>query len=78
MFDQIVTYIRSRSRSQWRQIAEKLFSLVRDWLNRQGEIAAVIGVVVGIVFVLFFQIILVSAVVLSLLGFALYSMANED
>jgi len=77
MIGSFLKYIRSKSRAEWREVYRRLVLLVRDWLSRNGEVSALVGLVSGIAVVLFFKLILVISVLVSLVVFLLYQYAEE-
>jgi hypothetical protein len=77
MISPFLKYIRSKNRAAWREVAQKLLFLIRDWLGKNGEISALIGLVAGIALVLFFKLIMVLCIFTSLVLFLLYQYAEE-
>jgi hypothetical protein len=77
MISPFLKYIRSKNRAAWREVAHKLLFLIRDWLGKNGEISALIGLVAGIAFVLFFKLVMVLCIFTSLVLFLLYQYAEE-
>ena len=78
MLTDFLKYIRSKRRSEWREINRRVVLLIRDTLSKNGELSALIGLVAGISLVLFFKLLLVTAVTLSLVIFLIYQLAEDD
>ena len=70
--------IRKRSREGWEQLALNKWTDLRIWVQEHGEPAALIALVAGIVFVLFFKPVLLLLVAAALVYFVILYLAIPE
>ena len=78
MNDSFLKIVRSKSKKEWRQIIDKLLGLVRELLQKNGEVSALVGLTAGVVLVLLFQWVVFLSVVAGLILWILYMFAPEE
>lgn len=64
--DKIITEIRRKSRAEWENLAKEKFTSLRIWIQENGEKAAVLSLILGVIVVLFFKIIMILLVLCAL------------
>lgn len=74
----ILERIRSRSREQWQTWAKDNWTDLRIWIQENGELSALIGLLLGIFIVLAFRLIITLTVLALLLVFAAWCYAKPD
>ena len=78
MFSSVKEAIRSRSREEYGQLYVDLFNYYRELVQENGEIALVLGVGLGVAFVVFFKVCIVALVVLTVIMDAIYLIAEPE
>lgn len=76
----IIEKIRSRTREEYEALARERLTLLRIWLQEHGELALLIGLIAGIVFVEAFQLIALVLMlsVVALLGVWLIALPRSQ
>lgn len=75
--DKLRQALKGYSRSQLKvRIFIRLLAL-REWIQNNGEKAALVGVLIGVSLVLFFKVFVFVLVAGSLIGYGLYSLMEE-
>lgn len=78
MTDSFLKIVRSKSKKEWNEVGRKLLALLREILQKNGEVSALLGLTAGIVVVLLFQWIVFFAVLGILIFWVIYILAQDD
>jgi hypothetical protein len=78
MFDNLIAKIRRHSREDYRQLVVDGFTEARIWVQEHGEQSAVLGVVIGVAFILFFKIFFWAAFLLLCCWFVIWFTAQPE
>jgi hypothetical protein len=77
MFDDIVLYIRRRTREQYQQLVVDSLISFRIWVEENGPRAALLTFVLGMFVVLLFKLVIILLLLGILFGFAVWSVAQS-
>lgn len=78
MINRLRDLIKSRSKAEWRQYFKMQVDMLRRYIQENGERAAVVGFIVGIVIVIFIKLALIL-VVLGVIAYqSLLMLADEE
>ena len=75
---ELLEALRSKNRDAVAGQVETLFVQFREWLQEHGEWALAVGIVAGIVFVLFFKVIVLLVVLGGLASYVIWQLTLED
>ena len=75
MTGNFIDSIKQRSRPEWEQLTRDRWTELRIWIQENGELAAVVSLVVGIFFVLAFKLVVILAVIIGLGGYGIWYLA---
>ena len=70
--------LRRRSRNELERELRTRFEISRTWLQEHGELAAIGGVVLGLLLSLCFKIAFTSFVIVVLMGYSLWFFADSE
>ena len=73
-----VDYIRSKSRDEWTKLVRDKWINLRIWIQENGELGFLVAFSCGILFVIFFKFLFGLLVLLALLGFLAWSIAEPE
>lgn len=76
MFDGIVDRIRSKSRQEWREYFAAQVGRLREWMQSNGEKAAIMGFLLGVFIIVFYKLALVVGC-LAIVGYQLVLIIAE-
>lgn len=77
MLERVTDVIRSRSRKEWEDYFTELLSRLREYSQTNGEKAAIVGFLLGMLVVIFYKLALIIACV-TLVAFQLVLILSED
>jgi hypothetical protein len=77
MLERVTDAIRSRSRKEWEDYFNELLSRLREYSQTNGEKAAIVGFLLGMLVVIFYKLALIIACV-TLVAFQLVLILSED
>ena len=58
----LIDKVRSKSREEYQELAQRKYENFRDWIQRHGELAMLFGVLFGMFFVLAFKLVILLIV----------------
>ncbi len=73
---EVLHIIRAKSRCEWSSVIKDHVTDLRIWLQENGEIAALFGLIVGIFVVLFFKLFVFLFVLGGLIGYTVWLIAE--
>ncbi|MDZ4785214.1 MAG: hypothetical protein SGJ02_03960 [bacterium] len=73
-----ITKIREKSREEWIKLVAGYLDEIRIWIEDNGVTASVIALVFGMIFILFFKLIVFLVVVAGLISFFVWSVAIPE
>lgn len=76
--NRLVKYIRRKSREEWQKEIYVFVAEMRDWIQRNGELAAAIGFLVGVAIVLEFRIVLSLVLLFAFAAFMVWQIALPE
>jgi hypothetical protein len=74
----LIEKIRSRSREQWQAHYRERWTDLRIWIQEHGEQAAIVALVLGILFVLFFRLFIAIIMLALLAGYIVWHIAEPE
>lgn len=74
----VIETIRSRSREEYGHLYTDLYNYYREIAQENGEIALLVGIAFGIVFVVFFKFMVTAAVIIALIANFIYLIAVPE
>jgi hypothetical protein len=77
-FLQISQKIKSRTQAQWKQLFAAQYQQARGFIRENGEVAALIGFVLGVALVFFFKLFFFAALLLALAYLLILVSAPEE
>ena len=78
MMDNLLKAIRRRKRGEWVKLLRDYLTNFRIWIQENGEKAALVSLVVGVILVVAFKLIFTLAIVGVLLGIGVWFIAEAD
>ena len=72
----IVDKIRSRSREEWSELVKSKWIDLRIFVQENGELGFIAAFVLGIVFILFFKLVITVLILCFLAGFLVWNIAE--
>lgn len=78
MLQGLITAIRRRSREQWQDYARTHWGDLRDWMQRNGELSAGIGLLTGVAVVLEFEFFLCALLLAAAAAFGIWQIAQPE
>lgn len=78
MLDKLLTKIRQRSREQWVELLKGSVTDMRIWIQENGEKAALVALVLGVILVAAFKLIFTLLVVAVLIFSIIWVLAGSE